>query len=227
MAQKIDHAWRHQARTTLSHYGHRIASKERQFNFPHYLPLYFDQMIGDKQAVTIADLGSGPFCIIGNLWTTAKVSVIASDILADEFNVLFKERGIIPVIPVERQDMEALTYPDCSMDIVHAVNALDHVTDIIKALDEMWRVCKPGGWIYLRHYPHVGLHQNYCGMHHWNLDYATGIDCRIWNKEHEYFLSQVLPGCITSRGREYGYEPRDMIISIYHKQHGNYENDHH
>ena len=217
MAQEITQKWKHNARTTLSHYAHKLLHKERQFNFRHYLPLYFEEMIGDKVDVKIADLGAGLFCTIGSLWDTAKVTVYPSDILADDFAVLLKEHDIVPVLPVEKQDMEQLSSPDAFFDIVHCVNALDHCTDPVEALHEMYRVCKPGGWIYLRHYPHVGLHQNYCGLHTWNLELHSENDCRIWNKDTGFLLSGLIPGFVTKLGREYSYEPKDMIISMYQK----------
>ena len=217
MAQEITQKWKHNARTTLSHYAHKLLHKERQFNFRHYLPLYFEQMIGSKTEVKIADLGAGLFCTIGNLWDTAKVKVVPSDILADRFRELLTEHKIAPVIPIEQQDMEALTYEDQSFDIIHCVNALDHCGDALEALSEMWRICKPGGWIYLRHYPHVGEHQRYCGLHQWNIDIDSKGVGILWNKNFHFEMDSLFSGFQTHKGREYAYEPKDMIISILHK----------
>jgi hypothetical protein len=51
-------------------------------------------------------------------------------------------------------------------DIVHCVNALDHTNNPQKAIEEMKRICKPGGWIYLRHAPNQK--DKYGGIHKWN-----------------------------------------------------------
>ncbi len=48
---------------------------------------------------------------------------------------------------VEKQDMEKLTYPNRSFDIVICINALDHTRDALSAVKEMLRVSK--GFIYI------------------------------------------------------------------------------
>lgn len=47
---------------------------------------------------------------------------------------------------VEIQDMEHLTYPDDSFDLVVCINALDHTPDAQLAIEEMKRVSK---WVYI------------------------------------------------------------------------------
>jgi SAM-dependent methyltransferase len=48
---------------------------------------------------------------------------------------------------VEVQDMEHLTYPKDSFDLVVCINALDHTPDAQAAIEEMIRVTKK--WIYI------------------------------------------------------------------------------
>ena len=111
---------------------------------------------------------------------------------------MMQRRGIKPLIPVEKQNMEALTYPDGAFDFVHCRNALDHTKDARAALREMARVATPyvdariGGRLYLRHYPNVGDNNNYTGSHYWNLQLFEG-DCRVWNREDEFMMSEILP----------------------------------
>lgn len=50
---------------------------------------------------------------------------------------------------VELQDMENLTYPDNSFDVVLCINALDHTKDAHQAVKEMLRVVKPKGLVYI------------------------------------------------------------------------------
>ena len=45
-------------------------------------------------------------------------------------------------------DAEDIPYDDCSFDIVIANHMLYHVEDIEKALSEIYRVLKPGGYFY-------------------------------------------------------------------------------
>src|SRR5664279_3916958 len=42
-------------------------------------------------------------------------------------------------------DVYALDIPDAGLDVVHAHQVLQHLTDPVAALREMARVCRPGG----------------------------------------------------------------------------------
>ena len=221
----MNDAWEKGKGVSLHFYWKKFDAKEKEFNHAFQLPDYFAPMIGDKKEVKIADLGAGAFCTCGSTWPTAKVTVIASDLMADDFNVMLQKKNITPFIQIEKQNMEDLHYPDNEFDIVHCTNALDHTTSPYMALLEMHRICKPGGWIYLRHYAHVGEHQHYCGLHQWNIDlvpndvlFPFDDDCKIWNKTKEFTLSAAFPGFKTVMKRELPYEPPNMIVSMYQKK---------
>jgi len=209
--------WEKGKRVSLSFYKKKLRFKEAQFNHPFNLSSYFAPMIGEKRQIMIADLGAGIFSTIGTRWDTAGITMYASDLLADEYAKILTEADILPLVPVEKQDMEHLTYSENFFDIVHCTNALDHCTDPEKAILEMYRVCKPGGWIYLRHYAHVGKHQNYCGLHAWNIDAFGENDCRIWNKKGGFFLSSISSEFRTVSKREMPYEPENMVVSTLQK----------
>lgn len=74
----------------------------------------------------ILDIGSGPSPKLGS--TYLEVDIVHCDINSNEL--------------VEYQDMEKLTYPDNSFDIVICINALDHTKDALAAVLEMLRVAK-------------------------------------------------------------------------------------
>ena len=79
----------------------------------------------------ILDVGSGPVPkLISNY---AEIEVVSCDIREFE--------------GVDKQDMEKLTYPTNSFDVVICINALDHTKDAESALDELKRVC--GGVLYI------------------------------------------------------------------------------
>ena len=181
------------------------------------LPKYFKDLIGDKKEVTIAEIGSGMFCTIGSTWEGIKVNMYPSDILADEFNQILKDCNVTPLIPIKKQNMEKLTYPDNFFDVVHCVNALDHTADTEKALKEMYRVCKPGGFIYLRHFVNVGENESYSGMHMWNIDLTDKDDCVIFNKDKKYMLSDLFKKASSTKKREMEYENDDLVVSIIQK----------
>ena len=52
-----------------------------------------------------------------------------------------------------RMDAEALTFPDDSFDIVYAPYTISVVSNPVKAVHEMRRVCRPGGrFVFLNHF---------------------------------------------------------------------------
>lgn len=163
----------------------------------------FHFMIGDKKEVKIADLGAGAMCLIGNYHHDVKVKVISSDLLADEYAKMRAELNINPQIVVEKQDMENLTYGDNTFDIVYCGNALDHTKDPYKALKEMLRICKAGGYIYLRHIAHEGKRHNYRNLHKWNIDATENGDCKFWSDTPDFqnkgfLLSDIYHGFKTT-----------------------------
>ena len=183
-------------KNTLKFYENKMPYKAKQFNRIFPLGSYFKDMIGDKKEVWIADLGAGMFSTTGSTWPTAIVHIYPSDLLAEEFNEMLANKNVHPIIPVEKQDMEHLTYEDNFFDIVHCVNALDHCNSTMDAIKEMYRVCKPGGWIYLKHQRNNGDFQNFKGMHHWNIS-KEGEDCRFTSKYTSFLLSDFIKGFTT------------------------------
>lgn len=125
----------------------RYVEKIKHYNRPLPLADYLVPLVGDKKEVKIADIGSGPFPISGQLLDGVKVETYLMD--QQDFGYFWDKYNATPVFPVEVQDMENLTYEDNYFDIVHCINALDHTRDALKALKEFIRVTKVGGWIYI------------------------------------------------------------------------------
>jgi SAM-dependent methyltransferase len=177
---------------TLEFYKKKMHLKEQQFNHSSMLELPISDMIGDKKEVWIADLGAGMFSTTGSTWPFSVVHLYPSDFLANEYNQMLKEAGLIPLIPVEFQNMEELTYENEFFDIIVCINALDHCEHPLKALQEMLRVLKKGGWIYIKCPKNNALRRKYAGLHQWNIC-KDGQDFSIWNKSEKYTLpGQVL-----------------------------------
>lgn len=159
--------------------------------------------IKDKSKVKIADLGSGPVCLIGSYYKGVEIEVFPSDILADDYKKLLNEINVKPLLKVKKQDMTKLTYEDESFDLVHCSNALDHSPNPYEALKEIVRICKIGGWIYIYHIAHEGQRNRYRNLHQWNLDMTENEDCIVWNnkpgkKTDTFFLSEIYPNFKTS-----------------------------
>jgi len=182
-------------------YIRKFARKLEQYNKPAQLPDYFKGLIGDKKSVTIAEVGAGPINTIGNYWPEVEVNLYASDVLAREYQELWNQNNAVPIVPISYQDFEKFDYPDGMFDIVHCVNALDHTKNPRKALAEIVRVCKPGGYIYLRHSPNQM--DRFGGHHQWNIYMNLG-DCIFQGKGDAFALG---------RGFESHMED-DLIVSI-------------
>lgn len=118
-----------------------------RLNKPQPIVDYLIPLIGFKKEVSILDVGSGPYPITGQYLTGVSVKTTHCD--KQDFAKFWEELGEEPMVQIEKQDMENLTYPDNSFDIVHCVNALDHTKDALAALEEMLRVCKSNGWVYI------------------------------------------------------------------------------
>src|SRR3990167_7557547 len=122
-----------------------LKGKAMYYNRPLPLAEHFIPLIGDKKAVKIADIGSGPFPITGQYLEGVKVELYHSD--RQNFDEFWKKYNSVPLFPIEIQNMEKLTYEDDFFDIVNCVNALDHTLNAEQAVKEMIRVCK--GWVYI------------------------------------------------------------------------------
>jgi len=149
-----------------------MRSKPLVDNFNKSIPLIDEllQFVGDKKELKIADLGSGPVSSIGSYLPGVKVVVYPSDIQDwaqwwEKRRQWWKDDDLKPFIPVDRQDMEKLTYPDEFFDIVWCHNAVDHTRNAKEAVKEMIRVCKTGGWIVIICSPNQ-LDTGY--LHYWN-----------------------------------------------------------
>lgn len=209
----IKEKWEKNKETNLRWWCNRLPSRIRKFNHATPLPEYFRQMIGNKKEVWIADLGAGVISAVGNTWEGVKVHLYPSDVYGNEFMSFYEFWKFKPFIPIETQDMENLTYKDEMFDIVHSTNALDHCVDPRQALKEMYRVCKKGGWIYLRHIPREGVNNRYMLQHQWNIE-KEGEDCAFWNYQDKFLLSECIKGFKTIEKVELPNEPITIVSTL-------------
>jgi len=209
----IKKRWGKWKRQNLAFWRRKFPAKVKAFNHSFPLHDYFGPMIGDKKEVWIADLGAGVVSTTGSTWPGVKVHVYPSDIWANEYLRFYMKAGIERFIPVEKQDMMNLSYSDNLFDIVHCTNALDHCIDPFKALKEMYRICDKGGWIYLRHRPNEGKKHRYTMQHQWNIE-KRGSNCRFWNYQEEFWLSDCVRGFETVEKRELPNEPITIVSTL-------------
>lgn len=146
-----------------------------KYNKLNKLADFLIPLIGDKKEVKIADIGSGAYSIIGHFLDSVEVKMYHSD--NQDFTDFWRKYKATPLINIEDQDMENLGYKDDFFDIVHSANALDHTHNAYKAVKEMIRVCKPGGYVYID----CHLDQMNTGhKHYWNAKedgtFSNGTD---------------------------------------------------
>lgn len=184
---------------STSFYRKRLNQKAKKLNRRKPIQSCFDIMLGNKKTVTILDIGSGPFTTMGTEHSITKIIITAADDDAKIYNKMIADAGIKSLVNIEYQDMENITYPDNSFDIVCCQNAIDHTKDAIKAVNEFCRVSKT--WVYMKHFPDSGARWNYKNGHFWNIS----CDGTLWNENNSL--------CLNSIGFEtFGYEQIEMRL---------------
>jgi ubiquinone/menaquinone biosynthesis C-methylase UbiE len=72
-----------------------------------------------------------------------------SEAIISEARKNVEKLGLADRISISRQDILSLTYPENSFDLVLCYGVLMHIPEIERAIAELARVCKPGGFIVL------------------------------------------------------------------------------
>src|ERR1035437_7622829 len=101
-----------------------IKDNIEKFNKLRPLADFLIPFIGDKKEVIIADIASGAWSVIGSYLHGVDVGIYHSD--NQDFTAFWKKQNIKPIMDIEYQDMEKLTYLGRFFDIVVCINALDH-----------------------------------------------------------------------------------------------------
>lgn len=118
-----------------------------------WMPWLFDQLLLLDLPATcrILELGTGS----GDLWRLNSGRIPAGwNITLSDFSsgMLEETRGNLQATPhefaFERIDAQAISHSDAVFDLVIANHMLYHVPDRPKALSEIRRVLKPGGWLF-------------------------------------------------------------------------------
>lgn len=143
---------------------------KREFKYP------FEWDLSITSEDIIIDVGSGPIPIFGNLVDGKEIDYRPLDPMAHQYKKL--NRFFDVKVPVEPQFaiMELLTcfVPVQSVDYCIVHNAMDHSIDILRAFIECFRTVKIGGTMLMVHLASEGIHNNYDGLHQWNIDELNG-----------------------------------------------------
>ena len=82
--------------------------KHRHYNSPQPLIPELAALVGDKKKIKLVDIGGGPFPVTGELLDGVEVELHLTD--KRDYSKSWEDRGLVPRIPVEYQNMEELTF---------------------------------------------------------------------------------------------------------------------
>ena len=124
------------------------------------------------EEISILDVGAGPVTALGFRYPGKRLTIVAVDPLADEYERLLRDAELDPPIRTIRVAGEELLehFGSRKFDIAYAVNALDHSADPFAIVCNMVAVVRPGGVVLLRHKRNEGESAQYWGLHQWNFD---------------------------------------------------------
>jgi SAM-dependent methyltransferase len=139
-----------------------------------HLATYIDCV--DRDRVRVLDVGSGPLTKLGKKHLSKRIEITATDILADEYDRLLGEFGIVPPVRTIYADAERLVEqfgPD-AFDVVNGQNCIDHTAHPREAIEQMVAVTRPGGYVVLFHAENEGQREHYDQLHQWNFTCEDG-----------------------------------------------------
>jgi len=137
------------AEPVLRSHRWRTAHNSARHLLPHLRP-----------GLSVLDVGCGPGTITADLAElVAPGEVIALEVTEEALNLAREEavRRQQAGIVFRVGDVHALDLPDDSVDVVHAHQVLQHLTDPVTGLREMRRVCRPGGVVAVRDSDYAGF----------------------------------------------------------------------
>lgn len=159
------------------------------------------------EEISILDVGAGPLTKLGYRYPGKKLTIVAVDPLADEYDRLLRETGLEPPIRTIRVAGEELLghFEPGTFDIACATNSLDHSADPLTIISNMVSVVRPGGIVLLRHKRNEGESARYEGLHQWNFD-VVDDDLILWNNAVEVNVGSVLEDRAVTQAWSSGYE---------------------
>src|SRR5262249_1574218 len=104
-----------------------------------------------RPGMRVLDAGCGPAVITAAVArATPELDVVGLDAGAARAADAEATLDRIPNARVVLGDIQNLPFPDCSFDLVFSRFVLEYVSDKQQAVDELVRVCRPGGTVLLQ-----------------------------------------------------------------------------
>lgn len=124
----------------------------------------------------IVDLAAGPVSCVGWKLRGIRLNVTPIDVLAEAYDTILAEAGIVPpvrTVPGEAEAIDELFAPG-SIDLVYIRNALDHCHDVPRVIDAALTVLRPGGHFVIHSIRNEAENEKYAGLHQWNITTEAG-----------------------------------------------------
>ncbi|KAF9054556.1 S-adenosyl-L-methionine-dependent methyltransferase [Panaeolus papilionaceus] len=127
----------------IQHHTTRTAENSSQYILPH-----LTKLAQSKPNLKLLDVGAGPGTISASLARYIPQGIVtATDISEDVLQQAKNHAKEVGCENIEFQVANAysLPFPDDSFDIVHVSQVIGHLSDPVRGLKEILRVCVPGG----------------------------------------------------------------------------------
>jgi SAM-dependent methyltransferase len=198
----------------------RLHADGRRKAFPLEIFWVLDRMesLTMVPVLNVLDVGSGPFSTLAHLEDVGRARVRAVDPLAAEYAKLIHERAYkFPVSPeavLAEKLVEA--FGTDIFDIVFFENSLDHTQSPAVAVDQAWRVLRPGGALIVKAMVHEGSNEGWHGLHKWDLfPRRERLMCRSrFGMPRDLVRSIPVKHVLTTYSRLYG---QSAFVAAYRK----------
>jgi SAM-dependent methyltransferase len=163
-------------------------------------PIYGRVLAELASSIRILDVGAGPLTLLPKRMSGKRLEIVAVDPLADDYDRLLADAGIVPLVRTRKAEGERLVehFSPRAFDLVHAANSVDHAYDPVRVIAEMLAVCRLEGRVLLRHLRNEALRHRYRGLHQWNFE-VRGDELWIWNDTVARNVTGELSGSIAAR----------------------------
>jgi ubiquinone/menaquinone biosynthesis C-methylase UbiE len=120
-----------------------------------FLPFHSqEQMFRDKTVLDIGCGGGGKTCYYATYGPKKMIGIDIVPHYAEEGNEFAKKKGLDHLVSFMTGDAARMDFPDNTFDTIIMNDAMEHVGEPEKTLEECFRVLKPGGHLYINFPPY-------------------------------------------------------------------------
>ncbi|MGG1249724.1 class I SAM-dependent methyltransferase [Brevibacillus agri] len=120
-----------------------------------FLPFHSqEQMFSDKTVLDIGCGGGGKTCYYATFGPKKMIGIDIVPHYAEEGNAFAREKGLADVVSFMTGDAARTDFADNTFDTIIMNDAMEHVGEPEKTLEECFRILKPGGHLYINFPPY-------------------------------------------------------------------------